>query len=118
MGLYRHTYCNSWPPRTVRDCGNLTSLCMINVACRRARTWEAVKVGADGKWSFLVPVAFAAAALLGTTKAEVETKPSTLELRQKDELTVKAPAVAAQVQHSDHESHSSHRSHRSHYSSR
>jgi hypothetical protein len=72
-------------------------------------------VGANGKWDFLVPVALAAAALLGTAGAEAVTKPST---QQKDELTVKAPAVAAQTQHADHESHSSHRSHRSHYSSR
>jgi hypothetical protein len=75
-------------------------------------------MGANGKWDFLVPVAIAAAALLGEVKADPATEPSVTEQPKKDELTMTAPASGALTQHADHESHSSHRSHRSHYSSR
>jgi hypothetical protein len=77
-------------------------------------------MGANGKWEFLVPVALAAAALLSSSSsAPEEAKLISPQSRTaKDELVLKAPALASHAQQSQHESHSSHRSHRSHYSSR
>jgi hypothetical protein len=66
-------------------------------------------MGANGKWESLVPVALAAAALLGipTAGPSVDTGTSVQQLhpQQTDDLTI-APAIAASGPHlAQHESH-------------
>ena len=87
-------------------------------------------MSADGKWSFLVPVALAAANLLASADCAVARDRPSAETPQAaaasgaepDQLVIKPSGISSQAprvaQHQSHSSHGSHRSHRSHYSSR
>jgi hypothetical protein len=76
-------------------------------------------MGSNGKWEFLVPVALAAASLLGTGgsgSSTVATATSGERATLADNLVLQPSAIGTHVRHLDHESHSSHSSHRSHRS--
>ena len=79
-------------------------------------------MGANGKWEFLIPVALAAAGLLGTTPvaADATSDDARVQALAKDDLLMQVPADSGtgdHLQHASHQSHRSHRSHQSHYSS-